>query len=307
MAAVAGYNSSFLVTSLPSVSFSDVAMTDSGDHTTYTLSDATKRYLDKSQTTTVQQANDELQSVTITGSPTGGVFTLTFGAQTTTGIAYNAAASAVQSALQALSSIGSGNALVTGANGGPWQVQFTASLGQASQSLLTKDATGLTGGTSPNVAIARVQAGAAFATISSGFTLRYAGAVLIYNSAQPVGTYVRIHAGYYYPYTTIGGASSAEFNGKVDLQDTTAFNTTGTHAFTPCLMNGTLKLSDWWANTTLIAHLSARDLLVVSFVSPTGARYEGYSYMGDNDLKVEVSKALAETITFQLTDQFFAN
>lgn len=61
-------------------------------------------------------------TVTIGGSPTGGTFTLTYAGQTTSGIAYNAAASAVQSALEALSTIGSGNATVTGSAGGPYTV-----------------------------------------------------------------------------------------------------------------------------------------------------------------------------------------
>ena len=62
---------------------------------------------------------DNLQTVTITGSPTGGTFTLTYKGQTTAGIAYNAAASAVQTALVGLSTVGTGNATVSGSNGGP--------------------------------------------------------------------------------------------------------------------------------------------------------------------------------------------
>src|SRR5689334_1738640 len=45
------------------------------------------------------------QTVVIHGSPTGGTFTLTFSGQTTADIAYNANASAVQSALIALSNL----------------------------------------------------------------------------------------------------------------------------------------------------------------------------------------------------------
>lgn len=44
----------------------------------------------------------------------GGTFPLTFGGQTTAGIAWNAAPSAVQSALETLSSVGAGNVTVTG-------------------------------------------------------------------------------------------------------------------------------------------------------------------------------------------------
>jgi len=55
-------------------------------------------------------------------APTGGTFTLTHAGQTTAAIAYNAAASAVQSALEALTSIGAGNVVVAGAAGGPYNV-----------------------------------------------------------------------------------------------------------------------------------------------------------------------------------------
>src|SRR5207253_9843494 len=97
---------------------------------------------------------DSVQQVQLTGSPAGGTFTLTFNGQTTAPIAYNAAAGTVQTALQNLSTIGSGNALVAGAPGGPWQVRFAAALSGAVQPMLTGNSSGLTGGTSPSVATA---------------------------------------------------------------------------------------------------------------------------------------------------------
>jgi len=47
----------------------------------------------------------EVQRITITGAPTGGTFTLTLGANTTSAIAYNAAAGVVEAALNALASV----------------------------------------------------------------------------------------------------------------------------------------------------------------------------------------------------------
>src|SRR3981081_3618983 len=67
---------------------------------------------------------NEQQTVTITGAPTGGTFTLTYSGQTTTALAYNAPAAAVQGALVALSNIGTGNVNGTGPVGGPWKVNF---------------------------------------------------------------------------------------------------------------------------------------------------------------------------------------
>lgn len=59
------------------------------------------------------------------GAPELGTFTITFGADTTAAIAYNASAATVQTALNLLASvIAAGNVTVTGEDGGPWRCVF---------------------------------------------------------------------------------------------------------------------------------------------------------------------------------------
>jgi len=101
----------------------------------------------------------EIQVVTILGAPTGGTFTLSFGGQTTSGLAYNATASTIQTAVQGLSSIGSSNATVTGSAGGPWTVTFAGSLANTSELLITDNPASLTGGTTPSVVVTESQRG----------------------------------------------------------------------------------------------------------------------------------------------------
>lgn len=101
----------------------------------------------------------ESQLVTVTGA-TGGTFTLSFAGSTTTGIAYNAAASAVKSALEALDSVGTGNVDVTGSPGGPYTVTFKEDLEGVDVPLMTASATGLTG-TTPTVVVTVVTEGGA--------------------------------------------------------------------------------------------------------------------------------------------------
>lgn len=105
---------------------------------------------------------NEVQSVTLT-SATGGTFTLSFGGQTTAAIAFNAAASAVQTALEALSTIGAGNVAVTGAAGGPYTVTFQNALGATDVAQMTASGALLTG-TSPSVAVATTTPGVAAVT-----------------------------------------------------------------------------------------------------------------------------------------------
>jgi hypothetical protein len=98
-----------------------------------------------------------VQTVTLGSGNTGGTFTLTYGGQTTSAIAYNALGSAVQTAFTALSNVGTGNVTVTGSAGGPYTITFIESLGNQAVTAVT-GAGSLTGGTN-TVTIAQTTAG----------------------------------------------------------------------------------------------------------------------------------------------------
>jgi hypothetical protein len=103
---------------------------------------------------------NEVQLVTITGAPTGGTFSLTFGNVSTPALAYNATAAAVQTALQALPGIGAGNATVAGSAGGPYTVTFVGALAQQNIAALTAVGS-FTGGTTPGITVSTTTPGAA--------------------------------------------------------------------------------------------------------------------------------------------------
>ncbi len=104
---------------------------------------------------------DEVQTVTITGSPTGGTYTLTFSGQTTSAIAYNATASAVQSALEALSNIASGDITCGGGPhpGTPITVTFGGGAYDGEDVPQMTASGSFTGGTSPTVAVSTTTPG----------------------------------------------------------------------------------------------------------------------------------------------------
>lgn len=103
---------------------------------------------------------NEVQTVTITGTPTGGTFSLTYGGATTPALPYNATAAAVQTALRALSSIGSTGVTVTGGPGPgtPYVVTFGGTLGGINVPLIVAVGT-FTGGTTPAIAVVQTTAG----------------------------------------------------------------------------------------------------------------------------------------------------
>ncbi|MER7167040.1 hypothetical protein ABT336_13360 [Micromonospora sp. NPDC000207] len=103
----------------------------------------------------------EVQTVTITGGPTGGTFTLTLSGETTSGIAYNATASAVRDALAALPSVSGNDIAVSGGPGPatPFTVAFKGRFAGQNVAQMTASAASLTGGTSPAVNVATTTGG----------------------------------------------------------------------------------------------------------------------------------------------------
>lgn len=85
------------------------------------------------------------------GFPTGGTFTLKFGANTTAPIAYNATMAQIKAALELLASVGSGNVAVAGSPGQYFTVTFQGALAAAPQALLIADFSLLTPASNMNV------------------------------------------------------------------------------------------------------------------------------------------------------------
>lgn len=118
-------------------------------------------------TTQLAAAVNEVQTLTITGTPTGGTFTLTFDGQTTGTIAFDADAATVQAALIALSNIGTGDVSCGGGAlpGTPVTITFQGRFAGRAMPLITADGAGLTGGTTPAAAVALTTEGSTAETV----------------------------------------------------------------------------------------------------------------------------------------------
>ena len=82
---------------------------------------------------------DEVQTVTHVSGADGGTFRLKFDGFRTSALAWNVSAADMQTALEALPSIGSGNVSVSGSAGGPYTVTFQAGMGKKALDLMTVD------------------------------------------------------------------------------------------------------------------------------------------------------------------------
>ena len=140
----------------------------------------------------IGSGNNEKQVVSLGGTAaTGGTFTLSFGGETTAGIAYNASAATIEAALILLNTIPSGSVSCGGGAlpGTPVTVTFQDELAASNVALLVADSSGLTGVT-----------GSAAETTAGGST-------------------IKDKAEYYWDFETV--ATGGVFDDKVSSQDLT--------------------------------------------------------------------------------------
>jgi hypothetical protein len=104
---------------------------------------------------------NEVQTLTITGTPTGGTFKLAFKSVSTAAIPYNASAAAVQAALEAISTIGTGNIAATGGPlpATPVVLTFQGQLAGTNVALITVNTPAFTGGSTPAATVAETTPG----------------------------------------------------------------------------------------------------------------------------------------------------
>lgn len=120
---------------------------------------------------------NEVQTVTLYGAPATGTFALAFGAATTAALAGNVSAAAMQTALQALASIGSGNATVTRSGAGTlaspyiYTVTFVGALANTNVAQMTVASNTLIGGDGTGAVLFKLRSNWAKTTVDG--TLAY--------------------------------------------------------------------------------------------------------------------------------------
>ncbi len=108
-----------------------------GDELFIAIDDPAKVYV------VADPSQNEQQTVTYNSGAANETFKLSFGGQTTTAIAYDAAAATVETAFELLSTVGAGNGTFTGSAGGPWTIEFTGDFAGTDQALVTASDVGV--------------------------------------------------------------------------------------------------------------------------------------------------------------------
>jgi hypothetical protein len=305
---IAGYNANMYIASGP-LSLTNEAMSTISS-TVFRVTNLAKRGLDTSFAQVVQIEKDEVWTVTITGSPSGGNFTLTFGAQTTSGIAYNASAS-VESAFEALSTVD--DVTVTGSAGGPWTIEFVGTHAYSNVGDITASGAGLTGGSSPNAVPAKVQDGQGFTTVSaSAYTIQYPIGQVTFASAQLGTPVARISSGKYLPFSFLAYCKAEEVTSSGKTIDVTS-QKNPPDPWEDIIMgtnSSTVKISKFWDNGAggvFLSHLDNSDLLILRLFPDANAApyWAGYGVLTADAIKSALDAANTEDLDFMVNNQLY--
>lgn len=136
---------------------------DDGEPFTLTGAAAQGAFLvNVTRTRTGAPGQNEIQRIAFGSTPTGGTFTLSFSGQTTSAIDYDATEAEIETALESLSNIASGDVIVTGALP-TFTVEFASAYAETDVPAILVDGASLTGGTL-GISISTTQAGGADGT-----------------------------------------------------------------------------------------------------------------------------------------------
>jgi hypothetical protein len=117
---------------------------------------------------TINSGNNEKQKIALPVGTTGGAFRLGYGSNVTSDIAWNASAASVQTALQGLAGIGSGNASVSKLDSLTYLVEFIGAKAATDMDLISAYGTGvsfgITGGSSTDISMSTLVNGSSILT-----------------------------------------------------------------------------------------------------------------------------------------------
>jgi len=203
----------------------------------------------------------QMQTISFSGEPTGGTFTLTFAGQTTGAIAYGADASVVDGALEALGTIGPGNIEVTLTSGMPtYFCWFQGVFADSAVAMMTSNGSGLTGDGDESMAVHGVEfdhgwkeTWGAESPAELAFAEAIAGQLqIVVERALDVRPDVRVLlCDYDYMDEDVGGATVLETNtalvssGQIKLELAARMRAKPEYA-NRCFFHNSYGLMQWW-------------------------------------------------------------
>ena len=151
--------------------------------------------------------------------------------------------------------------------------------------------------------------GSTWHALPAAVTIRYAGGYITFGSARTSTYLYRVATVNYFTITTIGGGHEWALTTDVDLYDATEFGQ-GWHVFVSSMLGGSAQIMRFWVDAyfaTLLLTGNQRTILALYVNTTSGARYEGYAFVKQDQLKVAQTALVESTVAFTLDKTLYYN
>ena len=134
-------------------------------------------------------------------------------------------------------------------------------------------------------------------TVTTGYTLEYAGGVVVFNVAQAVGAVVTV-TGAYVVLAQAGGFFGWSVEPTMDMQEKTTFQSNGWKEFGPTIKGFTGSAEAYWGDEQFFDALGTEVIVALYLNESTGLRYEGYAVISSDGISTAVDELIQETVDF---------
>jgi len=136
------------------------------------------------------------------------------------------------------------------------------------------------------------------ATITTGFTIDYAGGVVNFNPAL-INTDVVTAGGNYFTVVQCATFFNWKLDVNLDLKDVTTFASNGWKEQFPTIKSWSGSADGYWADSTYLGLLGKSIILALYVDNTTNKRYEGYIYLKKNSITEAADDVVKEAVDIE--------
>lgn len=136
------------------------------------------------------------------------------------------------------------------------------------------------------------------ATITTGFTIEYAGGVIVFTTPL-IGTDVITVSGKYFTIVQCATIFNWKLDINQDLKDVTTFASNGWKEQIPTIKGWNASAEGYWADGNFAGLLGINIIISLFVDSVSNKRYEGYLYLKKNSITEAVDDVVKESVDIE--------
>ena len=135
---------------------------------------------------------------------------------------------------------------------------------------------------------------------AAGYTLQYVGGVVVFGSAQSVGTQIRVTSGKYFPFSKLANGTEWDISVDMNLVDVTKFGDVWKLQL-PLQKSGSAKVNSYFVDGTFLSYLGSKMILILYVDATSTTRYETFAYLTNESIKTVATGVIEDDLSFEIS------